>query len=388
MKTNIIIFVIILIHKFYCIQLFGVQQDIDESDQEDLVIQRRNSVNPVILVPGLGGSRLDFKSKSSSSSKYDTLWLALWDSAFHTSWIKNVSVIFNSSSNQFQSQPDLDVRPVDFGGVDGISIIAPALPIPSESGYYDKLVSSLKKAGYTVGQNLFGIPFDFRIMNPQQLVKSGVYEQVKRIVEKAYIMNGNKRVHFIGHSEGCSFVHNLLIDYINDTSWNDKYISSLNLVSPVFGGAVTALAFATGPKKWVVPWLSGDKTYEMVKNFAATVEIVTEKNMNKEEATSTIYQVSVKNLTWLFDSTGRQDQSTTLKYMQTYVNKPPKAPGIKVNLHYGFDSQSEQNELNNKDLDYWWMTEGKEINGEGDGTVNLQSLKEMEVGVKIGSYLD
>ncbi|KAA6358268.1 MAG: hypothetical protein EZS28_046205, partial [Streblomastix strix] len=43
----------------------------------------------------------------------------------------------------------------------------------------------------------------------------------------------------------------------------------MNLVSPVFGGATLALAFAAGPKKWVVPTMSAEHTHEVVKFFAA-----------------------------------------------------------------------------------------------------------------------
>ncbi|KAA6394315.1 MAG: hypothetical protein EZS28_010160 [Streblomastix strix] len=197
-------------------------------------------------------------------------------------------------------------------------------------------------------------------MSPQQLSKNGVFEQVKKLIEKAYVMNGNKRVHLIGHSQGCSFIHYFLTSYINSIAWTNQYIASMNLVSPNLGGAPMALAFAAGPRKWAVPTLSAEQTHNIVKYFAglywmlpnensfrsqtsnkehnleiqsddvsaivATVEIVSQKNDNNEnnkETASTVYPISVKNITWMFDTTGRENQAEAVRQMQTIINEPP-----------------------------------------------------------------
>ncbi|KAA6358605.1 MAG: hypothetical protein EZS28_045867, partial [Streblomastix strix] len=75
-----------------------------------------------------------------------------------------------------------------------------------------------------------------------------------------------------------------------------------------------------------------------LSTIVATVEIVSQKNDNNEnnkETTSTVYPISVKNITWMFDTTGRENQAETVRQMQTIINEPPYAPNVKVYLHFG-----------------------------------------------------
>jgi len=64
-------------------------------------------------------------------------------------------------SGRYQNQTGVEIRAYQFGNLTGIAALDPSLP--SVSGSYEKLISGLKGAGYSEGQDIFGAPYDFRL---------------------------------------------------------------------------------------------------------------------------------------------------------------------------------------------------------------------------------
>ncbi|KAA6401496.1 MAG: hypothetical protein EZS28_002979 [Streblomastix strix] len=105
--------------------------------------------------------------------------------------------------------------------------------------------------------------------------------------------------------------------------------------------------------------------------------------------------LTIKNLTWVFESTGRQKQLKASNNVEDIRNQI-ETPGVKsyifmctgvntiVKMLYNYNfSQSQLNESKETQVhnqvesqkDYWWKHEGVEIYGDGDNSVSVKSLR-------------
>ncbi|KAA6399546.1 MAG: putative Group XV phospholipase A2, partial [Streblomastix strix] len=224
--------------------------------------------HPIILVPGLGGSRLQFREKKQPSAKFENAWLNLLRASVEpTEFVHELNTTYNADKNVFETADYGEVVPVDYGGLDGISYLDPNFQ--SVSTYFQSMVDVLVSVGYKPKVNLFGVPFDFRIETPNSLMYGTFLSDLKRMIEKAYVMNNNSRVIIVGHSCGGIISHMFLTRYPPITQeWKDKFIESFASVAAPYSGAFEAYQFLAAPRRWIVPTLSPNTTYELVKFFA------------------------------------------------------------------------------------------------------------------------
>jgi len=130
-------------------------------------------------------------------------------------------------------QPDyINLSTVDFGGINGINHVDTLFFNQHIVPYYSVIISKLEKAGYVVGKEIFGAPFDWRF---------GVYQteefwgKLTNLVEK--IFNESKtKVTIAGHSMG-GFLLNIFLTQRTTAEWRAKYIDSGIYIAPSFGGS-------------------------------------------------------------------------------------------------------------------------------------------------------
>ncbi|KAA6380552.1 MAG: putative group XV phospholipase A2 [Streblomastix strix] len=423
------LFIFILLLSRVHSELFAFEGASFKQD-ENIVISPRNELDPVILVPGLAGSRLEYREFGGHDYKH--MWLDFVKGTVETDkYIKLISPNYNSTSDIYSSAEGIEVRPTDFGGIKGISSLDPTLPLVSD--YFAKMINTMQKVGYEAGQNLFGAPYDFRIVTPHMAEVLGLYNQFKGLVEKAYSLNDGKKVHLVGHSCGCAFIHQFLTIYIREqekqqnqkngifvqrevgSDWADKYIESFISISGPYGGAPEALSFLSGPKQWMFFTISAEKTNQMVKYMGGVYWMLPNANYYKQgicgqeqkqninnKINDTEYSdcvvseveiigddgqvkqsipITIDNMTWLFDSTQRDDQSGAVDHIKRYIDDQIKAPGVKVHIFNGAGVDTIQRtiwtgkENENKEPDEWWKKTGREIKGKGDSCVPSASLR-------------
>ena len=130
----------------------------------------RSHLEPIVLVPGmhftflhllllisgLGGSRLQYKENDDDSWK--VLWISLsnFNPFVYEKWVKRMAPIYDPDTDTYNNIDGLQTGPIDFGGVDGIYTLDPELG--SLIPYFNKLIDALKDVGYEVGINMFGAP--------------------------------------------------------------------------------------------------------------------------------------------------------------------------------------------------------------------------------------
>lgn len=338
-----------------------------------------NDRDPVILIPGLGGSRLEYAN--SSNSKFQTLWINATKLTSYHQWIQDMSVNFDPDAETYSSQPGLTVRPADYGGVGGCDYLEPNFS--SVSGYYSTLIDAMKQSGYVVGKDLYGAPFDWRLANVRQILNNGMCASLKQLVELAY-NNNNRKVHIVGHSMGCSFTYQFLTKYVTST-WREKYIASIILTSPPLGGSVEALAHLSSPHKWGSLPIPASIIHPLAVNLGAIHWMLPNKNAYNEsyelmtiKVDDQVASLNVNNMSYAFSSTNRTKYEKAVNMTQAYVNhfEPPRVPvhiiysyNVSTLHHLAYTSTKKEN---------WWEKDADKVYGDGDGTVPIESLRAAE----------
>ena len=230
--------------------------------------------NPVVLVPGLGGSILDVlyedsyrpmheicepEERNQWSSGVERLWPALADSfpgevpelgELRECRLDDLALRFDPETDHFSSAPGVRIRPRGWGCVDGISNLFEfdlgdrVLIHPSMSAVYEMLVEDLtEKHGYVVGQSLLGAPYDFRLMADDAYVRR-FFGELKALIEESYEKTrtcdtGPKRVFVMGHSLGGPVLLHFLNTHV-DQAWKDQYIRAFITVGSPWTGSPKA----------------------------------------------------------------------------------------------------------------------------------------------------
>lgn len=215
--------------------------DMSRRDDQTLPSQR----HPVILLPGLGGSAILGSRVGDARSRVRTLWVGL-------SLIKDLyldkyplALKYDAEEDKFENEvSSLKTQVKDFGGIEGMKIIdAGAFKRIKalERIYLEDVVSALEARGYSVGQDLHGAPYDFRLIGDAH-VRQKYFEDLQGLVEKTYDENGQTPVHLAGHSLGGILALKFLNTYKKDNdAWKQKYIQSFTSISAPFLGAPKAL---------------------------------------------------------------------------------------------------------------------------------------------------
>ena len=111
------------------------------------------------------------------------------------------------------------------------------------------LASTLEKAGYEEGRDLFGAPYDFRYglagLGHPSAVGTAYLQRLRLLVESARAANGGRPAVLVAHSLGGLFALQLLAR--SPTAWRAANVARLVTLSAPWGGSVQEmLTFASG----------------------------------------------------------------------------------------------------------------------------------------------
>lgn len=213
-----------------------------------------NARTPVVLVPGLGGSRL-----------YDdngSLKWCNWQGFFPhmtNSWRDSLTVKYNPETKLFEEASyhtpyrtshwhDKIFAPTpDFGCCNGVgNVLSRSV---KSSWQFQGILDAALAIGYTDGVNLLGAPYDFR-----KITSPSVWTEYCRSL-KALIEHSQGRVVLLSHSMGSTLLLTFFVLYLPRVlltpeavaGWKAKYVKRWVTVNGAFGGAGKALrSFLSG----------------------------------------------------------------------------------------------------------------------------------------------
>jgi len=218
-----------------------------------------STLNPLVVLPGLGGTNLDFSIDSSFKSKNcNNKGLEALEKIQPGLWVNPVGLLlqkdcildmlrprYNKNTQTLENATGLKVFPRgDYIG-DPLSSICLAYILNSEKCYpvtdYSKnFVDFFTNKGYKAGYNLFIKGYDFRLV-PYKNHADKFFNELKELIEKTYKTTG-KKICLVGHSLG-TLLSNMFLNKMS-AKWKSHYIKSFIPISPAYDGAPKALRTA------------------------------------------------------------------------------------------------------------------------------------------------
>uniref|UniRef100_A0A915K4A3 Group XV phospholipase A2 n=1 Tax=Romanomermis culicivorax TaxID=13658 RepID=A0A915K4A3_ROMCU len=289
-------------------------------------------------------------------------------------WVDNMKLIYNNKTRTTSNTPGVEIKipqmgdtfPVEYLDTSNISV----------SMYFGALVTNaVKEWGYERNRNIVGVPYDFRRAPNEQKI---FFEDLRKLIERTYYANGNKKVAIVAHSMGNSIA---LYLYNQQTQmWKDKFIAShVGIAAPWGGSAKVYRMVASGYNMDHYRILVSPLTLRtQQRSMPSTYWLLpSDKFWNEDEAIikitedDTIY--TTKNYEQFFKDLNFQDGWDM--YQDTKdLSYEMKAPGVEIHCIYGVGLPTPEKFVYAK-KSHFPDTQPDEVMGDGDGTVNVRSIE-------------
>lgn len=259
LPSDVIIFFSIKMIKYmlfaFAAVLAGNKQLIsDDPDNTFRFSKSKTTGNPVLLIPGTGGSQMEEKLTNKpvpnpwcpkNTRNYRPLWIFPTKSllpAFLPCWTSSFELKYNVTLRDFESAPGVHVRVPHFGKVDGIESVGRVAGISVP--YYRGLIRSFEERLYSRNLNIRGAPYDFRFpVNPTWLRKTR-----KLVGEMADSFD--KPVIIVSHSLGCLYTLKLLRTLPQE--WVKRNVKHWVAIACPFAGVIDEmLIYASGDNRGI-----------------------------------------------------------------------------------------------------------------------------------------
>ncbi|CAL5222795.1 g5211 [Coccomyxa viridis] len=213
--------------------------------------------SPIVFIPGLAGSALEAKLDrtdapawwcSRKTNGYKRVWFSFSEASKPSCLLDQLALFYDESTGRYRNHDGIEIRAVDFGGLEGIDALHPGLP--RLTPMFSKLTQAFKDEGYQERRHLFGAPYDFRLA-PDGLEQEGYFADLAELIEGAVASNGGRPATIVAHSLGC--LVSLYFIARRSRQWLQKHISGLVAISGPWGGAVSSLKGSISGDSFDVP---------------------------------------------------------------------------------------------------------------------------------------
>ncbi|MED4583781.1 esterase [Brevibacillus choshinensis] len=219
---------------------------------------------PVIVIPGIGGSRLEVEE----SGKISEIWLGLGDSLIgindprHRRLLSLEPIRPNSVDVQpredgiiiFPERADEGFRAIEYLSY------SPLDPIRDTTEQYYSMVKQLEKMGYKKFRSLFAMPYDWRYSSTKNAVA------LKQKIDLALQRSGASQVQLVAHSMGGLLVRETLL---TNVSYQSKVNRIIYMGTPFLGAPRAYQAIQYG-YNFSIPWLD-EETGKIISEYAPAV---------------------------------------------------------------------------------------------------------------------
>jgi len=351
------------------------------TDESRLWGDSSSGLHPVILVPGDGGSQLDAKLDkpavvhylcTKKTEEYFNIWLnlELLVPLVIDCWIDNVRLVYNLTTRTTENSPGVQIRVPGFGNTSTVEFLDPSRASP---GLYFKFIveQSLIPLGYVRGNDIRGAPYDFR-KAPNEM--GGWMKDFQALIEDSYFKGGNKSVILISHSVGGPIALYLL--HQMKQSWKDKHIRALITLAAPWGGSVKAWkVFAAGDDLGVYV-LPGHVMRGMQRTSPSTAFLLPSTKFWSEDeiivSAAGLGNYTVKDYERFFRDMNYDVGYEMRKDTQDLMGNM-EAPGVELHCLHGHEVKTVEHMDFKETKDF---PDNPSLNmGDGDGTVNIRSLK-------------
>lgn len=338
-------------------------------------------IQPVVFIPGDGGSQLEAKLNKTTRVHYicdlTSDWYDLWLNvhllapfAFDC-LVDNMRLVYDNKTKLTINSPGVQIRPVNFGSLASVANLD-LVKLPGTS-YFEKIIATLEQEhGMIRDLEMVGAPFDFR-KAPNELAQ--FFEDLKSLIESTFVKNAYRPVNLICHSMGC--LNSLYLLNRQPKNWKDIFVRRLIALAAPWDGSFKAISAMLFGDNLGVPLLNKEKLQSLQSSFPSLMYLFPQAptfgNGRVLVQTPTL-NYTLENLEHLFEATGLLDQRDMWKIVNPIATEL-YAPDVELWCLYGSGKETSSQIIFEGPLG-----EGKykEILGDGDGTVNLESSRACE----------
>ena len=338
----------------------------------------QKSLHPVILVPGDGGSQILAKINKTNAVHYicqkqTDYWFYLWLDPTQIlpiiidCWVDNMRLIYDNKTRTTRNNDGVELKIPDFGNTTSVEYLD--VGRSSYALYFGNIVDALIDMGYERKKSIFAAPYDFRKAANEQ---NEWFKVFKDLVMSAYNTNGNKPVILVSHSMGSPMILYFLNNYV-DQKWKDKYIRCQVSMSGVLGGTARATkVFAVGDNlgSRLVQSFHFRTEQRASPSLAWLMPSADLWDENEVLVQSQNINITLANYKNFYDLLG---EPTGFDMWQDTKNllKGIPAPQVEFYCWHGINVPTTE-----KLIYYKFPTSTPSVKkGDGDGTVNLRSMK-------------
>lgn len=206
---------------------------------------------PLVFIPGLCASQIycgwhfnDSPFLCTNNSDGETLWISpmmlLPEALGGDCWKRRCMAYWRKDSFGIETYNNIEgmySEPSYFGTLRGLDYLSDEIILDSLITYFKTTSDVLRANGYRDGVDLFGAPYDFRLILNKDVLSKWM-KNFQNLIETAYTTNGFKKVALMGHSCGCVLTHAFLVGMSKE--WKDKHIAKFISVAGPYGGASKA----------------------------------------------------------------------------------------------------------------------------------------------------
>ncbi|CAH1368487.1 lysosomal phospholipase A and acyltransferase-like [Tenebrio molitor] len=336
-------------------------------------------LNPIVLVPGDGGSQVEARLNKSTAvhyicekttADYFNIWLnmELLVPLVIDCWIDNIKLIYDNQTRTTRNSDGVDIRIPGFGGTETVEWLDPSHAVTGS--YFNSIAKTLVSLGHERNKTIKGAPYDFR-KAPNE--NQQYFVDLKALIEQTHADNDGQPVIIIAHSMGGPMTLHFLNQQSQD--WKDKYIKSMVTLSGAWGGSVKAVkVYAIGDDLGSYVLRESVMRQEQITSPSLAWLLPSKLFWKPDEV---LVQTDKKN----FTVANLKDFFEAIDYMDGWEMRKDtenyqldfKAPGVEVHCLYGTAIPTVERLFYKAGT--WLDGYPTLVNGDGDGTVNRRSLE-------------
>ncbi|MGC5325708.1 lipase/acyltransferase domain-containing protein [Brevibacillus sp. SYSU BS000544] len=214
---------------------------------------------PVILIPGVGGSRLIKLQGTTRAEAWINMFGMAADEDAH---LESLSLIPKKTGSEQVVPKNSQIAIVPEEGDEGLYAIAYLTygKLKERAEQYDRMAKHLQSLGYKTGVSLFGFPYDWRLSNSENA------KQLKVRIDDVLKKSGANQVQLVAHSMGGLLTKETLLSNI---SYQSKVQKIIYMGTPFLGSPRAYQALKEG-YNFGIPFFS-EGTSKQVCQFAPAV---------------------------------------------------------------------------------------------------------------------
>jgi len=349
-------------------------------------VKQCKEMHPVVLIPGIMGTVINANGDFSGNTDLpkecpnhlndQLMWIDFLEVVNYKCLRYYFRSDYNPNTGKWEQIPGIDFIVPKWGSTYAVDVLAPGALTEKLIPYYRKMIKALEAIGYVDGENLLGGGYDWKSLPTNEWLG-----KMKDLIEGA-VKKSNSKAIVVGHSMGGPYSYYFLKQMGDE--WVSRYVYMYVPMAPAYMGAVKALDDMLEGFDHNVP-IAGKYFAPLMRHIPSIYFLLPWK-----EAFKGMVLATTPSKTYTFDMLedllnagnlsnveGKMAATQGVFYNQ-YKNYDsfPKVP-IRAFVGKGVDTVVQlkfKQDITPHDPDGSWESISSRINGDGDGTVPIQSL--------------